>query len=92
MDNIEGKTATFCPCFHLVLFHSSIENLEVFGQWLLSRFSANSLEEILMEHFHKVLIIVSFVLYVCLSLYDFPVFMGHSIVSKLAMLGDFVLM
>ena len=30
--------------------------------------------------------------YVCLSLYDFPVFMGHAIVSKLAMLGDFVFM
>ena len=35
-------------------------------------------------------VIVSICLFVCVLLYDFPVFMGHSIVSKLAMLGDFV--
>ena len=32
---IEGKTATLCLCFHLVFSYSP---LEVFGQWLLSRF------------------------------------------------------
>ena len=35
---IEGKTATLCPCFHLVSFHSSVENLEVFGSSVMMAF------------------------------------------------------
>ena len=70
MDNIEGKTATPCPCFHLVyvlIVHWTYLDDDDFQD-----FQAYSLEEILMEHFLKVLIIVLFVcmsvcLYVCMS-------------------------
>ena len=60
---IEGKTATLCPCFHLVCSYSP---LEVFGQWLISRFPSVFTGGILMEHFPKVLIIVLFVCLFCM--------------------------
>ena len=60
---IEGKTATLCPCFHSVCPYSPLENLDNDDG-----FQENSLEEILMKHFPKVLIIVLFVLFVCVLL------------------------
>ena len=63
MWTIEGKTATLCPCFHSVCPYSPLENLDDDDGF--QDFQSNSLEEILMEHFHKVLIIVLFVLFVC---------------------------
>ena len=64
MWTIEGKTATLCPCFHLVCSYSPLENLDDDDGF--QDFQATSLEEILMEHFHKVLIIVLFVCLFCM--------------------------
>ena len=70
---VEGKTATLCPCFHLVCSYSSLKRIwRYLDHDGFHNFQAYSLGEILMEHFPKVLIIVLFVcmsvcLYVCMS-------------------------